>query len=360
MINSPIRFNRPIPLLGLRSRLLYCQRLYFKLTSSLLISSLLTSALLTSVLLISPPALAIDPPSLTLVRALQINYESKTQPSGLTFCRGKLLTVSDKHDSVIFEIKLKSKTAQLIPYIELNAIPNAPNNGLSTSVKARQALDEQVFGRKHDWEGISCDAENNLYLLSEAHVAVAKINAKNQLSWLSIDFHTPGSAESLFTVYNGYLEGITWTHDNRFVVAAERQERGLMSVHKKNSQWKVDQTTAIPSSTLEIAQQRSKDFAGIDFEKNWLFTLERNLFAICRRSLKDFSEQFCWSYKDSELDNQYRYLDAEFGTAEGIAHDKGYIYVILDNNEKLRASNHTDAPLLFIFKKPNNWLHPRL
>lgn len=306
----------------------------------------------------SLPSLAIEAPSLTRVRALQITYKDHTQPSGLTFCRGKLLTVSDKHDATIFEIKLKSKTARLTPYIELSLIPPPPANELATSLKARQALDEKVFGRKYDWEGITCDKDNNLYLVSEANLAIAKIDTNNKLSWLNINLYAAGRKQSLFTLYNGYLEGIAWASDNTLFLTAERENRGILSVHKNNSLWKIQKAAAIPSSNLNISKLRSKDFSGISIEKNWLFTLERNLFSICRRNIKDFSEEFCWSYQDSELDPQYRYLETEFGTAEGITQDEGYIYIILDNNEKLRESNSADSPLLFIFRKPNNWLHP--
>ena len=337
----------------------FCTIFNHRLLSTLFLSPLPLSTLILSALSLSTPSIAIDAPPLTLVRALQVTYQDKTQPSGLTFCRGKLLTISDKHDSIIFELKLKSKTAQLIPFIELDSIPEPPSNGLSTSVKARQKIDEKVLSRKYDWEGITCDPENNLYLVSENHLAIAKIDNENQLSWLNVDLYSAGQEESLFTLYNGYIEGISWAPNNTLYLTAEREDRGIISIHRNNSLWKIDRTDAIPLSALKIAEQRSLDFSGLSFEKNWLFTLERNLFAICRRNLKDFSEQFCWSYQNSELNDHYKYQETEFGTAEGITQDKGYVYIILDNNEKLLESSGKDTPLLFIFKKPNNWLHPQ-
>lgn len=293
--------------------------------------------------------------ALQLVRALEVVYHENTNPSGLAFCGNKLLTVSDKHDHIIFEIQIKSKTAELVPYLQLTEIPAAPAVNFPNSIKVKQIVLHNLLNRKFDWEGISCDNDNNIYLASEAMIAVAKVSAQNKLQWLNLNLYHSGQKKVLFNLHNAFIEGITWAPSKEIFILAERSQRGLISLRQSSSGWRINKIQPIPESNLDIARVRSMDFTGASYHRNKLYTLERNLFSVCRRDPKSFAEEQCWSYQHIETDEKYKYNNTKYGTAEGIASDPNYIFIILDNNEKRRTATNSTNPQLLIFAKPNNW-----
>src|SRR5690554_6393080 len=64
---------------------------------------------------------------LELINAHSLSWPGNCQPSGLSWCHGRLLTVSDRHDLEIQELLLTSEVqAEVRLYRRLEQIPEPP------------------------------------------------------------------------------------------------------------------------------------------------------------------------------------------------------------------------------------------
>ncbi|MEL6823405.1 MAG: SdiA-regulated domain-containing protein [Calditrichota bacterium] len=270
---------------------------------------------------------------LKLHKAYPIEGLENAQPSGLTVLNGELFTISDKRDTVIYKLDLEENVARFIKHIRFE--PPAAEGIL-------------------DLEGITYDDEN-FYLISEKQFQILRVTmADGQCNWASPGYFGMGKEKGFFGVSNAYFEGICRTAADRYVLAIERQPRGLLDV---NLSFDAPSTrfVNIDNSKFEFRKNASYDFSGLDYYKGRVFALQRNAYAISEmiKTKAGYREGEGWSYKHVATSDTYRYKDMRYGHAEGLAIDDDYVYIILDNNDDERLSDGNDKrPLLFIFHNP--------
>jgi len=104
--------------------------------------------------------------------------------SGLAQCGDELLAVSDRDDRHIYRLQVHEQTLQA----EALAIqvPPVPPSALPWGLLARAWLAGPWRGGQLDFEGISCDAAGNRYLLSEARASVLRVDRQGQGEWLRL------------------------------------------------------------------------------------------------------------------------------------------------------------------------------
>ncbi|MEH6625608.1 MAG: esterase-like activity of phytase family protein [Motiliproteus sp.] len=288
---------------------------------------------------------------LQLIRALELESDasiSGLQPSGLAFCDGQLLMVSDRHNQQIFSLQLTAESAQVVPFLTLTAIPDPDLEGYDLDTRWWNQL-----SRRYDWEGVSCDKQGNIYLLSETLAQVLVRDKDGALAWLGTEAYQRGQEKGLFQQINAYAEGLAVVGE-QMVIAAERHPRGILLLNvSEDKRWRVSRVKYLEGFPSLF---RPVDFSGLWLESDWLYTLERNYFQICKRQLATLDSQRCWQYRHVEEDQRWIYQDRRFGKAEGLARNGNQIYLVLDNNDGSRLSDPDNSkPLLFIFQRPDDW-----
>ena len=296
------------------------------------------------------------PQPLTLIQAFPINGPEHLQPSGLASCDGQLLMVSDKHDHTVFALTTDDTHATAHEAISLNNIPEPPVIDLPWRQQLLRWGKNWFSSSGLDWEGITCDAEH-VVLLSEDAVAPYRVNKAGEGVWLQTKMYDAAAQAGMLIKFNAFVEGIAKTQDG-FMVAAERQPRGLITIVEEAETFHIPQVRIVESTGLPpvSTQVRADDFTGLYVENGKLFTLERNASAVCRRVIDTFHVEQCWSYAAVENADTYRYLDTRYGMAEGITVLEGSLYIVFDNSERFRYTDPTDnRSQLFKFELPANW-----
>lgn len=302
-------------------------------------------------------AFAAKPSPLVLQKALVLHWSAALEPSGLAYCQGQLLMIADNQDQHIFEIHPEAEEDQRVTvYKTLENIPSAPQAPLPWSILLEQQFSALFSQKTYDWEAISCDDQAKIWLASERFIALLKVSQQGDLSWLETDIYTKGHAAGLFQVNNGFIEGMAWQAPNRLFIAAERQERGILVAEIKNqTQAEISQVQALPASALAEQAKRSADFSDLWLEADALYTLERNHFAVCRRTLTSYEVERCWSYDAIENSADYRYPENNYGIAEGLARIGKQLFIVVDNNQKKRLKTGQTDAMLFIYNLPEDW-----
>jgi hypothetical protein len=269
-------------------------------------------------------------PELELLRALPIVFDGDFQPSGLVLSQGKLLTVSDKDDATVYELVLSDNVAIARPFVRFAAPPE--------------------YAPPLDLEGIAVLAEGTLLLPSEAHSSLLLVDAAGSarftLPLIPVGF-------GLLQKRNAGLEGVTTLGDGSYLLAAEREPRGL--IH-----W--DPHGTMPTSAWSMDEphygrhgSRSPDFSDLSSFGGQVYALERNAHLVVRleRAADGWRETEAWSFARTENDPKLAYSDRTYGLAEGLAIDSERIFVVLDNNRDHKASDPSDRrPTLFVFARP--------
>lgn len=275
---------------------------------------------------------------LKLLRALPVEYTEPVEPSGLTGFADKLYTVSDDHDSLIFQVEIRRDRALLIPHRSFTA----------------PGIDENSW---LDFEGITCDKNGNFYIVSESRCQVLRVSAKgDSISWVGESLYPAGREKGLFQVKNAFLEGITCIEPGQFLMVAERQPRGIIELGLKSDSAMV---TVIPFNYTRLNNPRNLniDFSGLCSKGDTVFVLERWANCITQIELRGNAilEKRFWSYEKYENSDEFRYSSTRYGHGEGLWMDNQFVYVILDNNGDFRVADSTDTrPQLFIFERPQD------
>lgn len=279
--------------------------------------------------------------------------------SGLALCGKELWTVSDRDDDQIYRLDTRADTWQA-ETVKLD-VPPVPESGLPWGLRARTTAASVIRGGDLDFEGISCDAAGNRYIVSEAHAAVLQVPASGDPEWLKI---APGMvrearASGLLLHFNALFEGLAINPEgNQIWLAAERERRGLISIKRGQSVWDCDGPCVLLSEAGQEMQPAqfpgaravSKDFADLALFNGKLFTLERNAFQICRRDSVTAKVELCWSYADeAQLPNR-RYPQS-YGLAEALLIDADGAWVGIDNNFGARADGEK-RPMVYRFAAP--------
>jgi hypothetical protein len=307
--------------------------------------------LLSGLLLAAQTCVAANPPSPVSELSLLTEHVVEGMPSGnlsgLAWCGGALWALSDREDDRLY--KLTSEQGVLQAQAEVFTAPAVPLSGLPWGQRVRNDLSGIWRGGDLDFEGLSCDAAGNRYLVSEAHVAVLKIPVQGQADWLRLppSLLPKARARGLLWQFNGLFEGLAVDPAGaRLWLAAERQSRGLLALHHESGRWACQGNCVLLSDsgvTAAPAQLGGEllpnDFSDLVFFHEKLFTLERLAHQICRRNPRDGSLEHCWSFAAVALTDARRY-ELPYGLAEALWVDADGAWIGVDNGDMSPSGGH--------------------
>ncbi len=201
--------------------------------------------------------------------------------SGLAWCGDALWAVSDREDDRLYRLDASDSVWQ--GEAEHFDVPPAPNTGLPWGVRVRSAITGLVRGGEMDFEGLSCDSLGNRYLASEAHAAVLRVSPAGMAEWLPLPeaLVRQARASGMLLDFNAMFEGIAVDPEaNRLWLAAERERRGLLVMHRNQSSWQctggcvllAEGGRELPPPALGD-QPLPRRFSGLAYFNDKLFTL---------------------------------------------------------------------------------------
>ncbi|MCF8977545.1 DNA topoisomerase IV [Pseudomonas syringae] len=277
--------------------------------------------------------------------------------SGLASCNGRLWTVSDRDDNLLYSLDVSDRTWKAEPHVI--DMPK-PESYLPLSLRSLANLSSIVRGGSMDFEGISCDAAGNRYLVSEAYGTVLKVPVEGAPVWLPLPaaLVEQARANGMLQHFNAIFEGIAVNPaGDRIWLAAEREKRGLLVVQRDKDQWTCGQSCVLLAEagkdTLPPEQNRKKvstDFSDISLYNGKLFTLERSVYRICRRELETGQIERCWSFSKEAMLPSRRY-DQPYGLTEALVVDETGAWIGIDNNSGARADGE-ERPIVWRFAAP--------
>ncbi|MDF3933613.1 esterase-like activity of phytase family protein [Pseudomonas citronellolis] len=287
--------------------------------------------------------------------------------SGLAQCGGVLWTVSDRDDDRLYSLRPDETPGSVWPAeTETFNAPGLPDSGLSWGARARTWLYGLLRGGALDFEGVSCDAKGNRYLVSEAYAGVLQVPPAGAAQWLELPptLLRQARAAGLLMVTNAYYEGLALDADGKQLwLAAERQRRGLLHLRNDNGSWKCDGAcvlfseggTTLPPPQLGSDKPLALDFSDLSLYQGKLFTLERLVHQICRRDPASGAAERCWSFAEGALAPQRRYA-LPYGVAEALVIDDKGAWIGLDNGDEPRADGDARPYVLRFAAPAEGWL----
>ena len=309
--------------------------------------------------LVALPSLAGNWPELKLTSEHPIDGMRGGNLSGLAFCRGALWGVSDRDDDRIYRLDQQNGVWRAQPLTFTP--PPVPDSGLPWGLKSRNWAVSHIRGGELDYEGITCDQDGNLYLVSEAHAAVLQLPVVGEPEWLRIDpaMIRQARASGMLLQFNALFEGLAISPTgDRMWLAAERERRGLVKIERQQSVWTCGRSCVLLSEAgvemqpaqMPNARALSRDFADLAWFDGKLFTLERNAYRVCRRDVDSGKVERCWSFAADALVPGRRY-DQPFGLAEALVIDAKGAWIGVDNNNGDRADGES-RPIVWRFAVP--------
>lgn len=288
---------------------------------------------------------------LELVRAHRLSWPGNFQPSGLTWCQGRLLTVSDRHDHQVLEIRLNEDgPAEVREHIRLGEIPEPPP--LTSPIAMLRQMVLTLFNKQYDWEGASCDADDNLYLASESYSAILALPHQGRPHWIQVVRDPRVQELGLLANHNAGIEGLQWLAPDTFMIAAERSPAGLIRCRVQDRHCVPDQVSRLSGDQTPL-NLRAWSITGLSLADGHLYTLERYERRVCKRRLDDFSILGCGRFEQTERTPRLAHRGAIYGQAEGLLVTDQRILVVLDNNGRPQQEEpgSTDT-WLFEFRRP--------
>ena len=278
--------------------------------------------------------------------------------SGLAWCDSALWVVSDRDDRQIY--RLTGQDTQWQATAEPFVTPPPPDVRLPWGLRMRSWMAGLVRGGELDFEGLSCDAAGNRYLVSEAHAAVLHLPVMGEPNWLKLPqgLVRQARASGMLLHHNSLFEGVAVDPaGERLYLAAERMRRGLLVVHKQRATWRCTGGCVLFSEAGSEAgpeqlgsKAQPRDFSGLAFYNEKLFTLERQAHRICRRNLSNGQAEKCWSFAAEALTPERRYPPS-YGLAEALWVDQDGAWVGVDNGRFSRADGES-RPIIWRFAAP--------
>lgn len=313
---------------------------------------------LAALLLIAAPVFAAPLPELKLLSEHPVDDMVGGNLSGLASCNGVLWTVSDRDDSILYSLDTtetvwKAKQTSLV-------IPPVPDSGLSTTMTSLAKAAALIRGGSLDFEGVTCDAAGNRYLVSEGYATVLKVPVEGSPVWLDLPKKVVQEAQAagMLAHFNAIFEGLAINPaGDQLWLAAERDKRGVLVVHQDKGTWdcKGSCILRVESGNDVLppqvgGQSLPIDFADISLFKGKLYALERAAYRICRRSLETGKIESCWSFAKEALQPN-RLYDQKFGLTEALVVDEKGAWVGIDNNFGVRADGEK-RPIVWRFAAP--------
>ena len=314
--------------------------------------------LLLGLCLSTAPVMATTWPELVLEAEHPVEGMRGGNLSGLALCQGEMWTVSDRDDDQIY--RLDTRYAQWQAEAFSIEVPPPPDSGLPWGVRMMHKAVSPLRGGDLDFEGISCDAAGNRYVVSETHAAVLQVPPIGEPAWLKIDMALVRQARGsgMLLHFNALFEGIAVNpQGTQLWLAAERERRGLLTLRKQQSVWNCEGGCVVmseggleqPPAHLK-AKAQQKDFSDLTLFDGKLFTLERMAYRICRRTPATGEVERCWSFADDALTEARRYK-TDYGTAEALSLDAKGAWVGVDNGNHVRADGEK-RPVVWRFAAP--------
>nr|WP_122223793.1 esterase-like activity of phytase family protein [Pseudomonas syringae group genomosp. 3] len=277
--------------------------------------------------------------------------------SGLAMCNGQLWTVSDRDDHLLYRLDVSENTWKAEP--RRIDVP-APQSYLPLNLRSMAGLSALVRGGNLDFEGVSCDAAGNRYLISEAYGTVLKVPVNGAPSWLPLpkELIEQARAQGMLQHFNAIFEGIAVNAaGDRIWLAAEREKRGLLVVRRDQEQWACGQSCVLLSESgadnlppEQGSKKVSTDFSDLSLYNGKLFTLERAVYRICRRDVATGQIERCWSFAKEAMVPSRRY-DQPYGLTEALVVDESGAWIGIDNNFGARADGEK-RPIVWRFAAP--------
>ncbi|KPG95185.1 DNA topoisomerase IV [Pseudomonas sp. RIT-PI-q] len=311
-------------------------------------------------LLLTPVAAFAEPaPELRLLSEHPVDGMRGGNLSGLAQCGKDLWTVSDRDDDQIYRLDTRDTVWQA-ETVGIG-VPAVPDSGLPWGLRSRAWAASFVRGGDLDFEGITCDSAGNRYIVSEAHAAVLKVPPTGPASWLKISpiMVREARASGMLLRFNALFEGLAINPEgDKIWLAAERESRGLLLIKRQQTVWDCDGGCVLLSEAgkemqpaqFPRARALPKDFADLSLFNGKLFTLERNVYQICRRDAQTAKVERCWSYAAEALQENRRYPQA-FGLEEALVVDADGAWIGIDNNTGARADGEV-RPIVWRFAAP--------
>ncbi|MDB6048650.1 MAG: hypothetical protein JWR17_1396 [Pseudomonas sp.] len=313
---------------------------------------------LAAVLLIASPAFAEPLPQLKMLAEHAVDGMVGGNLSGLASCNGELWTVSDRDDGLLYH--LNTSAAVWKAEAQVIQVPPVPDSGLPLVLVSMAKALAVVRGGSLDFEGVTCDAAGNRYLVSEGYASVLQVPVSGAPNWLSLPKSVveQARASGLLHNFNAIFEGISINPaGDQLWLAAEREKRGLLLVQRRQGAWGCKGSCVILSEEGKEtmppqmgAHQVSKDFSDISLFEGKLFTLERAAYQVCRRNLQNGAVERCWSFANDALVPAKRYAQ-KYGLAEALVIDKDGAWIGVDNNFGPRADGEK-RPIVWRFAAP--------
>ncbi|GAB2881814.1 esterase-like activity of phytase family protein [Microbulbifer echini] len=291
-------------------------------------------------ILLAPLAVAAEIIPAKLQASYWVDNSEGLDISGLSFCDGKLLAVSDKNSGEIYWLVLDGKRAELRTHRLLTDLETpSKEQGGSLWVAFMEIFRP---ADQLDFEGISCTGDA-IHLVSEHYNRIANVDGQGRASWQEHIWSPIAKAEGYLQKPNASSEGLVRAA-GAFWVAMEREPRGLLQLNSKGEV----SVFSLPSVAGLGFYGRSEDLAGLDYYDGALFTLERNAHAVCRRELPSLEAQWCVDYRALEESPERIYEETRYGKGEGLAVNPQGIFVVLDNNNVGRAQVPQDKRALLL------------
>lgn len=313
-----------------------------------------------ALLLVAAPVLADPsvPEELTLLGEHPIEGIATGNLSGLAWCGDALWAVSDREDDRLYRLEPGEASWQAVA--ETFVAPSVPQMPLPWGLRMRGWLAGLVRGGNLDFEGLACDALGNRYLVSEAHAAVLMVPPASAPQWLALPegMVRQARASGMLLHFNSLLEGVAVDpQGERLWLAAERMRRGLLVLHKQRSAWRCTGGCVLfseggsdPGPAALASKPQPRDFSGLAFHDEKLFTLERQAHRICRRALSNGEIERCWSFAAQALTDERRY-PVSYGLAEALWVDNDGAWIGLDTGSLTHADGEA-RPLVWRFAAP--------
>jgi hypothetical protein len=281
--------------------------------------------------------------------------------SGLAWCNDALWGVSDRDDEQLYRLKQHEGIwqAEAEPFVA----PPAPDVGLPWGMRTSVKLAGIARGGVLDFEGLTCDSAGNRYLVSESTLGVLHLPLAGEPKWLELppELMRQARASGMLLQFNSLIEGIAVDPaGKRLYLAAERKRRGVLVLHKQQNNWRCIESCVLVSEGGTVrgpAQLGSKrgeprDFSDLSIYGEKLFTLERQTYQICRRSLNDGQVERCWSIAEEALTPERRYSPSH-GMTEALSVDETGAWVGVDNGSYTRADGES-RPIIWRFNAPKD------
>jgi hypothetical protein len=276
------------------------------------------------------------PVELELAHAWSVRGPGRFDASGLALRNDDFFVVSDRHNDSIFRLAFSGEEARAETLLRFTGPVPYPAKGYL------------------DLEAIAVAPDGGFYVVAEWGFAVAYVPAQGgQATWATPELRGVGQTVGLFATADAYLEGVALLGDQSFLVAVERQPRGVVEVTGGIPPVRVC-AQILDGSRHPIPGTRKWDFSDLCVWGDRVFALARNqhLVVELRRDVAGaWTEGDAWSYGQTENAAPYRFSDMTYGQGEGLAIDDRFIYVLLDNNDLAREGQPGDKRTwLFAFR----------